>query len=663
MNMSWIDWCIVSGSLFFFIYITYRVRKYTRSVADFLAANRSAGRYLLTLSEGIAGLGAISIIAAFQVSYKVGFAAGWWSALGTPIMLILTLAGWVAYRFRETRALTLGQFLEMRYGRRFRIFAATICWSSGIIGFGIFPAVSANFFINYCGLPSTFPVAGIDFSTYHCLMFILVAVALYFTFSGGQVAVLLVDFLQSFFCNIVFVIILIILLINFSISEIFEGLLIAEKGKSMINPFEASQVEGFNPWFFIIGIISHIYNRLSFQGAQAYNSSAKSPHEAKMAGVLARFRWAGFYFALSVIPLVAYMIMHHPNYTVQAQQVTEKLSHIANDEVRDQMLVPMTMTLYMPIGMMGAFVAVMLAAFLSTNDTYLHSWGSIFVQDVIVPLRKKPLKPKQHLLILRLSIVFVAVFIYVFSCFFRQTQHLMLYIAVTGAIWLGGAGIVIIGGLYTRWGNKLGAYAALITGAIVGIAGMILEQLWKSLYDTSFFITGQEFYFIAMAAGTLAYIICSFAGKRTKFNLDKMLHRGKYIVKTDHVAVEAAASASKWSLKRLFGITEDFTFWDKLVYGWITFYTVSLQTLFFIMTILAFTVGLSNLQWANYHRYMLYVGLCLSVVFATWLTIGGIHDLIIFLKDMKTAKRDSSDDGRVIDHDYEEQNTHLADNH
>ena len=57
---------------------------------------------------------------------------------------------------------------------------------------------------------------------------------------------------------------------------------------------------------------------------------------------------------------------------------------------------------------MGAFAAVMLAAFISTHDTYLHSWASIFIQDVVMPLRKKPFSSKQHISVLRWAIIGVA---------------------------------------------------------------------------------------------------------------------------------------------------------------------------------------------------------------------------------------------------------------
>ena len=119
----------------------------------------------------------------------------------------------------------------------------------------------------------------------------------------------------------------------------------------------------------------------------------------------------------------------------------------------------------------------MLAAFISTHDTYLHSWGSILVQDVIMPFRKKPFDKDTHLKVLRYSIYGVAVFIFFFSLLFQQNQKIALFFAITGAIFAGGSGAVIIGGLYWKRGTTVAAWAAMITGAVIAVGGIILKQI------------------------------------------------------------------------------------------------------------------------------------------------------------------------------------------
>ena len=51
MHLHWIDWAVVASVIVFFTVLATATRKYTQSTSDFLAANRLAGRYLLTLAE------------------------------------------------------------------------------------------------------------------------------------------------------------------------------------------------------------------------------------------------------------------------------------------------------------------------------------------------------------------------------------------------------------------------------------------------------------------------------------------------------------------------------------------------------------------------------------------------------------------------------------
>jgi len=305
MNMAPVDWSIVIAILGVMVMGVLLSRQHMRSVADFLAAGRTAGRYAISIATGIAGLGAITIVGLLEMNYVAGFSMTWWGFTMSVVILILTVSGWVIYRFRQTRALTLAQFFEARYSRNFRVFAGLIAFLSGLINFGIFPAVGARFFIYFCGLPAALPIFGLMVPTYPIVMAILLLLALFFVFSGGQVAVIITDFAQGLFVNIVFIVIVLYLYTQIDWSQIIEALAAAPQQASLINPFKTSHIEDFNLLYFIIGIIGVVYGAMSWQGTQAYNSSAKNAHEAKMAGVLGN--WKGFpqnLFILFVLSIV-----------------------------------------------------------------------------------------------------------------------------------------------------------------------------------------------------------------------------------------------------------------------------------------------------------------------------------------------------------------------
>lgn len=99
MNLSYIDWGIVILLMAFMSSGIYFGKKQMRSVADYLSANRTAGRYLVSVSEGIAMLGAISIIAFFEMYYKSGFTLMWWDLTMIFFILIASASGWVYYYY------------------------------------------------------------------------------------------------------------------------------------------------------------------------------------------------------------------------------------------------------------------------------------------------------------------------------------------------------------------------------------------------------------------------------------------------------------------------------------------------------------------------------------------------------------------------------------
>jgi SSS family solute:Na+ symporter len=663
MNMAPVDWGILFVVLGALVGGVLLSRGYMRSVADFLAAGRTAGRYLISMAAGIAGLGAISIVGLLEMNYIAGFSMTWWGFTMSVVILVITVSGWVIYRFRQTRALTLAQFFETRYSKKFRIFAGIIAFLSGLINFGIFPAVGARFFIYFCGLPAAVGIFGLAVPTFPLVMIVLLGIALFFVFSGGQVAVIITDFAQGLFVNVVFVAIVVYLFLQVDWTQIVEALAAAPQEASLINPFKTSHIEDFNFWYFLIGIVGVLYGAMSWQGTQAYNSSAKSAHEAKMGSVLGN--WRGFPQGLFLlfVPIVIYTVMHHPDFSQLAAGVNSAIAGVGNEAVQSQMRGPLVLARLLPVGLMGAFAAVMLAAFISTHDTYLHSWGSIFIQDIVIPFRKKRLSQKQHLRLLRWSIFGVAVFIFFFSLLFQQSEYIFLFFAITGAIFAGGSGAVIIGGLYWKRGTAPAAWAALITGSTIAVGGILIHRLPEEMFLTTpenlsrlaehgwgmlkwlYHINGQQYWAVAMGASAALYVLVSLLGSRRAFDLDKLLHRGRYDAAHETTVVNAAPSRGL----RMLGMGKEFTRGDRIIF--IASYA---QTAFWVLVFIVGTIynlhhDVPDEAWAQFWKFYFVVQLVVSIFVIVWFSIGGFKDVSAMLGRLRVMQRDADDDG-VAEH-------------
>ena len=486
MHLSALDWIIVAAFLAGLAATALATNRYARTVSGFLAADRCAGRYLIAVSYGMAQLGVISLVWFWQQYYDVGFTSIWWGFMENPALIVIALSGWVVYRFRQTRALTMAQFFELRYSKRFRVFAGLVAFFSGIINYGIFPAVAARFFIALLGLPPSMSLGFVEVGTFPLLMAVLLGTALLFVFVGGQVAVIVTDFLQGSFGQIVFLAVIVFLLIQYPWSEIGETLLAAPEGRSMVNPFDLGGEDRFDAFYWVISVIVLFYGMLGWQGTSGYNASAIDAHEAKMANILNGWRYRVLMLITLVLPICIRVVMTSPEHADAAAEIESIIAAQpvmgADPEVlASELRTPAAASVMLPTGLLGLFAAALMGAFISTNDTYLHSWGSIFIQDVVLPFRRRALSPRAHLWLLRGSILGVAIFAFVFSLLYTPNQYVAMFLALTGAIFVGGAGSAIIGGLYWRRGTTAGAWTAMVAGMTLAVFGVVVKQLPASM--------------------------------------------------------------------------------------------------------------------------------------------------------------------------------------
>ncbi len=661
--MGMLDIAVVAGLFLFLLVAAFKAGSYSRGVSGFLAANRCAGRYLLTLADGIAAVSALAFIGTFQQYYEAGFPADWWGCMTAPVSLALTLTGFIIYRFRETRAMTIAQFYEMRYSRRFRIFAGFLAWFAGVINYGIFPSVMATFLIHFCGIPEYIGHVGpLEVNvTLGAVMFVLLGVAVTITLRGGQLAIMVTDFFQAQYVNVVFLVIMVVLLYKFGLTDIFATLEKAPEGKSLLNPFKQGKIPDFNAWFFVIGAFNAVYTYMAWQGNQGFNCAAKSPHEAKMAKVLGQWRMGVTWTVIALIPICAYVLLNGNLFPEEAARARAAIEAVSDPGLQRQLMVPLALREMLPAGVLGLFVAAMLAAAISTDESYLHSWGSIFVQDVVLPLRNQTIEPEQHLRWLRRSILGVAVFVWCFGMLFPLQEYIFMYWAITGAIYTGGAGSVIIGGFYWKRATTEGAWAGMIVGSTLAVIGTIINNLfwpnmlpalkatypdiaWLQALPKEFWLNGMEMFVLACCCAIASYVITSLLTKPDpNFDLDKLLRRGKYAIEGERRAVN---TRKNW-LYTLLGIDEEYTRFDKFLayslFVWMMFWFVT----FIGGTLYGLNFETSDAAWAKWWVFRLGVWLSVGTITVVWFLWCGFRDLKEMIRHLRTLKEDEKDDGSV----------------
>lgn len=763
--MQWIDWVIVCLPLLMVIFIGLKSQKYIKGVSDFLTAGRLAGRYVVCVANGEAAMGLISLVAIYEAMYKSGFAYNFWNQIVLPIGMIMGLTGYCTYRFRETRAMTMGQFLEIRYSRKFRILAAFLQSISGVLNYALFPAVGARFLIYFCDLPIHINIGGWMIPTFALTMAFFLGLSVFVACMGGQITIMVTDCVQGLLSYPMYAIIVCYIIWRFSwFHELAPTLLDRPPGKSMLNPFDISRLRDFNLFYVAVGVFGSILGRMSWSGTQGYNAAAKNAHEQKMGGVLGTWRVGFSQMMYVLLAIVAFTYLNNKMFksgahgadacrtalakkvfddiapekkfdglrqeyreyldtgkmgpelkknlgeanslALNSNKATKKLQidkepmlTVGKDALLSaspkqaqmfgtifgQMRVPMAIKYILPTGLIGVFCALCIFLMISTDTTYLHSWGSIIVQDIILPLRGgKPFKPEQQILLLRILIAAVAAFAFFFSLFFGQVDFILMFFAITGAIWTGGAGVVIVGGLYWKRGTTIAAFSALIVGSGIATTGVICQNIWAShiypllessgnlvsftrliegmsspfepfilwrVTPTKFPINSQEMLLFSMVSSIILYVTISLLSRGKSFNMDRMLHRGKY--QLEGKKIEHGVKSVKDFFRKVIGINDEYTLGDKVIAWSVFIWSFGLLFLCFFIGIVTWNLFQKWPQewWANFFFFRQFVlGGIVAVISTVWFTWGGTRDLFRLFRDLEKKETNLHDDGRVIGH-------------
>ena len=746
--MSWIDWLITLVPLCIVMWLGFYVRRYISGVSDFIACGRVCHRYVITTQVMANALGLITLVSYIEVHYRTGFALAFWGYLSLPISVILGLSGVGSYRFRETRSLSIGQFLEMRYSRSLRIFASFLRSIAEMLANMIMPAIAARFFIAYLGLPQNIVIGSLTIPTFMVIVLLTLTLAITLICTAGQLSITITDTFQALIFLPVVMIFIIFVLSKFSWNnEIVQVMADRAPGESFINPFDIKKLRDFNIFMLLTGWVGMGLHRIS--GITGNSSAAITAHEGKMASLLGTWRGAfdTVFFVVVAVGIITFM--QHQNYARQAKEVRTHISQvIANEKIADpeerarfmekiaaipeqrhvigvdkplseknsldqvyydtaqqhfgldgrgskrtqefktlfrQMMMPITMRHLLPTGLVGLFCMLILLFIISTDDSRIYSASSTLVQDCVVPFYKEEtLTPEKHVMWIRIISIFVGVFFIFGSLFMSQLDYISMFVSITYGMWMGGCGPMLMFGLYSRFGTTAGAWCSLLLGMSINLSGALCQRFWAStiypwlenhdlvekvgniltllskpfnpyivweMNRLKFPINSYEIYLIAMLSSLISYMVISLLTTKEPFNLERMLHRGKYAIEGEKKIKSPWNWHTVW--QKLIGITPEYTRGDKAI-AWGVF-CYSFVYKFLIMFIIAIIFNLIS-PWSNkgWGRYFFISNLAVPGIAATfttfWFLFGGIRDLRRLFRDLKNRKANPLDNGMVCGH-------------
>jgi SSS family solute:Na+ symporter len=193
----------------------------------------------------------------------------------------------------------------------------------------------------------------------------------------------------------------------------------------------------------------------------------------------------------------------------------------------------------------------------------------------------------------------------------------------------------------------------MCTGMGLSAVGVIVQQLspealpgpGRWLREN---LTGMEMSFVAMMSASAAYVVVSLLGPRTDFNLERMLHRGRWRVEGG-----AELDAVPRTILEKLGFDRAYTGTDRLVAFVTLAWPLAFTAIFITGTAYALLRArggnpVSDATWSSWWHGWTWLILGTSVIIVCWFSAGGIRDLIRMYRLLERRRADRSDDGRVM---------------
>jgi SSS family solute:Na+ symporter len=513
-NFGLVDWVIIVLYPCISLAVGLYARRLIKDMKTFVAADQSMGLWLGIASMSGSELGLITVMYSAEKGFNGGFAT-FHIALAAGITTFLVgFTGFIVYRLREMQVITIPEFYGKRFDAKTRLLGGILMAVGGILNMGLFLDISADFVTGVTGLTDSPWVSP-------TIMVLLSLLVLIYTSLGGMISIAISDYIQFVVLSFGMLLATVYLTMDLGWENIVETIQ-QNMGTKGFDPTIAEGEFGWQymVWMMFLGLVSCGIWPTSVARAL----TAESPQVVKRQYMLSSISFLIRFLIPYFWGICAFVFIMH-NEDLQAlffpAGYPEPAGITADAAALERTsALPIVLGKIVPAGLIGLVTAGMLAAFMSTQDTYLLCWASVLTLDVVAPICDKigkPLSSGFRVTLTRIFIVAISLYVLVWGLFYKGGDDIWDYMAVTGAIYFTGAFAVLLGGLYWKQASSMGAFCALIsgTGAILGLAP--LRKYVEELFRTEFTSAGIGLFTIVLSLTVMIVVSLCFPDERTKY--------------------------------------------------------------------------------------------------------------------------------------------------
>ena len=486
MNFALIDWIIVVGYLVASLTIGIIGRRYIGNVSHYLVAGRELGLFVGIATLAATEIGTITFMYYAEFGYKAGFAAFAAAAISGLVMIVVGRSGLVISRFRQLQLMTVPEYFEVKYSRGLRIVTGFLVALGGILNMGVFLRIEGQFLTI---------VSGIDARHLVAVMTVILMLELIYTVLGGMVSVVITDFIQYVLLSVATILVTIYATYHAGWTAMVDKIA-STMGAAGFDPLANPRLGlTFLVWQVLLWFSLHT----CWQTTAMRVFSTKSPELSKKV-----MTWTGFIFLGRGMMPMLWGIAALTMFGTGAPGSDGMPIPIVNGKPLQPLeAMPAMLAQILGPGIRGIVVAGMLAATMSVNSSYLLGWSAVISQDIIQPLRRAagrgPLSSRKQILVNRLANLFVSLFVMFWGLYYQLPGAVYLYLNITATIFLAGAFVCVIGGLYWKRANTTGGYLAMILGG----AGAIFPYFFFHWSENITGFTSFGLAAVGLTAGSL----------------------------------------------------------------------------------------------------------------------------------------------------------------